>query len=201
MRAVVATLLVGVQLFSPTLAGSRQQAPHESKTPLSADEIAIYRAVLGLHVSAERKATNISRTTFPLDMASFSSDISDSHCLEGIELDNVVSLTQSFHHLRPDVLPSRNMRVVDPAKQAKIINRNDPSKTIRKTGKSGTAVDDAFATGMVSLSEIAFEKEHRYAFVSSEFRCGMLCGNGWAEVYEKLGEEWKFSRVCEAVMF
>ncbi len=175
-------------------------SPAESRTPLSKDEIAIYRDVLDRHMATDRKSTNISRTTFPLDAAFLSNYASpDSDCLDGIHFD--VSATETYHRLGPEVLPRKNMRLVDALKQGEIINHNDPSRTIKGGKPVGTAVSDAFATGMVLLSEVLLDRERRYALVSSSFRCGVLCGSGNTDVYKKTGEEWKIYRVCSSVIY
>jgi hypothetical protein len=51
--------------------------------------------------------------------------------------------------------------------------------------------------GWLCLSEIAFDKEHRFALVAYRYICGFLCGNGATVVLENVGGEWKAAdRVC-----
>jgi hypothetical protein len=83
------------------------------------------------------------------------------------------------------------MTLVDPKKQGKIVHSNDPSNTIRKGKSVENAVNDAFATALFSMSEIAFDKEHHFGVVSYFFRCGSLCGNGSTIVFEKVDGVWK----------
>lgn len=58
------------------------------------------------------------------------------------------------------------------------------------------SVKQAFRTGLFTLSEIAFDKEHRRAVVSYSFVCGMLCGHGNTMVLKKLGQNWKIAKRC-----
>jgi len=83
------------------------------------------------------------------------------------------------------------MTLVDPKQHAKVVHSNDPSNTIPRGKSVGDAVRDAFATGLFSMSEIAFDKEHRFAAVSYRFWCGSLCGNGSTIVFETVDGEWK----------
>jgi hypothetical protein len=41
------------------------------------------------------------------------------------------------------------------------------------------------------MSEIAFDKDHRFGVVSYSFWCGSLCGNGSTLVFEKVDGVWK----------
>jgi hypothetical protein len=177
-----------------SIKSSPTPSPVESKAPLTKEEITIYRDVLYRHVS-KWKPTNVSRLTFPLDAGS---DILRD-CLPVIDLGAIG--TPSYHRLGSEVLARKNMRLVDPAMQAEIINRNDPSKTMKNGKPVSAAVDDAFATGMVLLSEIVFDRGRLYAVVESTFRCGIVCGNGRTEVYKKVDEAWKFDRVCSSAIY
>jgi hypothetical protein len=85
--------------------------------------------------------------------------------------------------------------LVDAKKQAAIVRRNDPDNRVGKSVHD--AVRDAFATGLFSVSEIAFDKEHQHALVSYGFYCGSLCGNGATVIFEKVGDVWKKTdRMC-----
>ncbi len=109
----------------------------------------------------------------------------------------MANAAHSFHTLTRDVLGGKNIRLVDANKQAVIVQSNDPSKPIRESEPIETAVNGAFLTGLFSMSEIAFDKEHRRALVSYSFVCGSLCGSGGVWMFEKIDGLWKKSeRVC-----
>jgi hypothetical protein len=167
---------------------------------LNQDQVAIYRAVIQSWVSDDPTSLNVSARTFPLDESSPSIGVSECECLKGIQVDSLLSAFHSFHNLTPDVLPRRNVRLVglvNANKQAIIVAGNDPGDTVGKGKSIERAVRDAFATGLFSMSEIAFDREHRHALVSYSFSCGSLCGNGATLVLEKVGGEWKKTdRMC-----
>jgi hypothetical protein len=133
----------------------------------------------------------VSVTTFPLSPDSPTSGLSRNEYLHSIRLENLSAASHSFHELTPDDLPGTNARLVGPKKHAKIARANDPDKTIREGKSVENAVKDAFATGLFSMSEIAFDKDRHYAVVSYSFWCGSLCGHGATVVFEKVNGEWR----------
>jgi len=187
------TFAMGIVLFGMIcpaflFAGNK---PTKSPAPLSTDETAIYKAVLQQYISGDAPSLNVSTKTYPLDPESHMSGLKNGECLKGIQLDNLAAISHTYHELPPEVLSGNNMRLVDPERQAKIVKGNDPSRTIAKGKSVDNAVTEAFATGLFSMSEIAFDKDHRYAVVSYRFWCGGLCGQGSALVFQKVGSEWK----------
>jgi len=181
-------------LSSPS-SGSRSEKPVKSLTPLSADETAVYRAVLEERLSQGWASLNVSDVTYPLDPKSQRSGM-NCDCLQDIYLEDS-SAFRSFHELTADILPVKKMVLVDPRSQARIVRDNDPDKSMRMGKSVDQAVRDAESAGLFSLSEIAFDREHRYAIVSYSFWCGSLCGNGATLVLEKTGDRWKVTdRQC-----
>ena len=94
--------------------------------------------------------------------------------------------------------------LVDPDDQEKKVAENDPQKLMHKA-IDGEAVTDkqldeslkkAFASGLFTLTEIIFDKEHRHAMVAYSFFCGGLCGHGNTVILEKTGHGWKLSKWC-----
>jgi hypothetical protein len=183
-------LFVVVMLFcTPTSA--THDKPVKANSPLSADEVSIYSAILRQYSEGKDIALNVSQTTYPLDPSSPLSGLQGAECLKGIHLENIAVLSRSFHDLPPDVLPGKKMKLVDPRKQATIVGSNDPSNTIPKGKPVEDAVQNAFSTALFSMSEIAFDKDRRFAVVSYRFWCGSLCGNGSTLVFEKVKGEWR----------
>lgn len=155
-------------------------------SPLGADGESIYQTVINdwqSHTSGG--ALNVSNTTFSLTAESLNCD-----CLKEIHLTDA-SPFRSRHTLTSAVLKGTNARLVNPGKGARSVEASDPDVGIAK-GKTVTrAVKAAFENGLFSLSEIAFDKEHRYAVVAYSFWCGSLCGSGSALVFEKIGSGWR----------
>src|ERR1700722_6671234 len=180
-------LVAGLGFRSPR---STNAKPVKVTTTLSADEVAIYKAVLQHYSSCGTANLQVAVATYPLNPDSPTSGLAAPDCLKGIQLENLSAVSHSFHELPPDVLTGKSMTLVDPKKQAKIVYSNDPSKTIREGMPVENAVKDAFATALFSMSEIAFDKEHHFAVVSYHFWCGSLCGNGSTIVFERANGAW-----------
>ncbi len=174
------------------LAGYTNQKPVRSADPFSADDVAIYRGILERWNSGSPGLLNVSNRTYPIER-----ELSDCGCLKGIELQSIMNAAKSFHILTTDLLPGKNIRLVDADRQVVVVRNNDPSKSIREGESVETAVNGAFPTGLFSMSEVAFDKRHRRALVSYSFVCGSLCGSGGVWLFEKVDGVWKKSdRVC-----
>ena len=191
MPKAALTMFLSAIALCCSSASSAENKALKATTPLSADEVAIYRAVLQQYSSKEGGNLHVSGTTYPLNPDSPTSGCAAPDCLKGIQLVDLATASHSSHDLPPDVLTGSGMVIVDPKKQAKIVHSNDPSSTIRKGKSVENAVADAFAAALFSMSEIAFDKEHHFGAVSYHFWCGSLCGNGSTIVFEKINGEWK----------
>ena len=190
-------LIMAVVLLCTSTSAATSDKPVKATSPVSADELSIYNAVLRQY--GGDNGLNVSQTTYPLDPDSPMDGFKEAECLKGIHLENLAVVSHSFHELPPDVLRDKKMKLVDPRKQTKIVHSNDPSKTIRKGKPVKEAVDSAFSTALFSMSEIAFDKDHRFAVVSYRFWCGSLCGNGSTLVFEKVKGEWRnTNRTCSS---
>ncbi len=189
-RLSVSVIFVALLLTCQS-ATSKTQKPVKSTDPLSADEIAIYKAVLRTYSGDKDVNLNVAATTYPLDPNAHTTGFDQPECLKGVELENLSSASNSYHELPADVLPSKGMRLVDPKSQAIIVRSNDPSNTIRKGEPVKDAVEAAFSTALFSMSEIAFDKGHHFAAVRYSFWCGSLCGHGQTLVFENVNGEWR----------
>jgi hypothetical protein len=83
------------------------------------------------------------------------------------------------------------MRLVEAGTQMAEVDSNDPGKQLGKGKSVEGLVNKAFAAGLFSVSEIAFDREYRRALVGYSFVCGMLCGSGGVLRFEKVNGESK----------
>ncbi len=111
--------------------------------------------------------------------------------LKGCLADMDLSLPTALHALTTDVLPAAAFQLVDPKKQEKEVKRNDPGTLIQNGVPVDKAVRQGFAAGLLSLSEIAFSKDHRFAAFQYSFHCGNLCGHGALVIYGNVDGTWK----------
>jgi hypothetical protein len=88
-------------------------------------------------------------------------------------------------------MTGRNLKLVDLEQQVSTVRKNDPSITIRSGEAVQYAVEAAFASGLLQLSEIAFDRARQYAVLEFSFSCGMLCGHGGTLVFKKVDDRWR----------
>jgi hypothetical protein len=185
IQFAVLGFLLGLIVF----AVAEERKPTLSPTPLTAEQIAVYQAFVNSYSNGSKsRHLNLANRTYSLDL---SEDKGDDACLKGIQFDNAEHPNFIFHRFDPQTSPTGNITLVDPDEQAKTIKKNDPSRTMREGKSVDNAVQDAFATGLLSLSEVAFDKTHQFAIMSFGFRCGGLCGHGETIVFQRVDGQWK----------
>jgi hypothetical protein len=169
-----------------------------SDDSLTPEQIAVYRAVLKDTTKGSDGALNLANKTEPLDQ-------SDKACFEGIEAGVSKASAPVVHRLDPSPVLNTRIVLVNPNRQQKTIKENDPQNLVKKAVDDHERVTDAqvdqsvkqaFQSGLFTLSEILFDKEHRRAVVAYSFVCGMLCGNSNTLVLKKVGQYWRVTRRC-----
>jgi hypothetical protein len=192
-------------IFVLTLVAATQDnipKPTTSGEPLTADQVAIYRAVLEDYTKGSNGPLNVANRTEPLEQSGVGFDKA---CFTGMELKASETSVPTLHKLDPAVLADKRFTLVDPELQEDKIKEHDPQKLAQSviddhqqvTDKQlDKAVKQAFETGLFTLSEIFFDKQHRHAIVAYSFVCGELCGNGDLLALAKVGNKWKVIKKC-----
>jgi len=187
---VVGAFVAPVVALLPQAAKPPDTQPRISDQPLTSDQLAIYREILHGWMDDQKHPVHLSIQTVPLEKDS-------DDCAKKVSLEKIDPLL--IHRFRKEdveQLGSKMIELVDPDVQRREVEKNDPGKAIR----SGVTVDDAvnngFAHGLVTLSEIRFDQKHELAIVWYGFRCGGLCGNGGTAVMEKKNGVWQNKSYC-----
>jgi hypothetical protein len=142
----------------------------------------------------EVSAINLSIQTslFPIGGAFDARD-----CGKEFDLELVVAgVVHRFRLADLSQLGSDKIGLVDPERGRKDVADNDPGKTIGEGRSIEDAVRNGFAHGLVTVSEIRFDKAHTHAIVSYGFFCGGLCGNGGTVILEKVDGAWQRKSQC-----
>ncbi len=178
--------------------------PLLSKTPLSEEQIAIYRAVLVDYVENDAGASlNIANRTEKLGPNGIWDD-EDDKCVRHFKVLPPIELS-GVHQLSAAIPLGPKMVLVDPDQQGKLVKQNDPQQLIHRAIDDHEPVSDkeldesvvhAFSTGLFTFSEIAFDKKHNYALLQYSFWCGSLCGHGNLLVLKKVAGKWKIKKRC-----
>jgi len=95
-----------------------------------------------------------------------------------------------IHRLTEDFGQQNHLRIVDP-RTHKV---QDPQDGMRKGQPVESAVAAGFNTGVLTLSEIIFDENHKRAAFHHSFYCGGLCGHSETVVFEKRRGMWKPSK-------
>jgi hypothetical protein len=197
-RCVGLTLALLVARFPQS---TEEAPPTLSKDPLTADQIAIYRTFLENYGGAPAPLHVANRTeALPIDESDHSSEgDSDDPCLKNLKklkLVNEKDVGTIVHTLDPSLAIKDRVVLVDPDIQEIQVKANDPSKTMKEGKTSDEAVNQAFATGLLTMSEIVFDQHHRAALMSFSFWCGRSCGHVAVFLFKKTGKKWKMSKPC-----
>lgn len=192
--------LIPLLLLISSAPAQDETKPVISKDPLTAEQIAIYRAVLVNYTNGDDISLNLANRTEPISLA-----FQEDNCLRGIDLHKTRDAKPVVHLLDPAVALSPKMALVDPDQQNAAVEKNDPDHLIHRAIDNHEPVSDkeledsvkqAFATGLFTFSEIAFNSPHTRAVLAYSFHCGMLCGNGNKVVLKKVGGKWKVAKSC-----
>jgi len=175
--------------------------PTLSNEPLTAEQIAIYRVVLAAYRKGADDALNLADRTELFERTEGASDLG---CTRGIR-PNDPNPVPVVHRIASSAMLGPKLVLVDPDHQQEQIKKNDPQNLLKRAIDDHEQVTDkqlddsvkqAFETGVFSLSEIGFDKEHRYAVVAYSFVCGGLCGSGNTLILRKAGKKWKVIKRC-----
>jgi len=174
------TLLVLIVLASISTA---QQQPVSSASPLSAEQIAVYRGFLQ-KISPYLHFRNLSNVTVTFDFKGFPEG---RPCLRGIELEKNSEPFRTTHALPQDVTRGMDVRLVDTVQKRELLQQRDALPK----DKDEPALDDRRArTNVLVLSEIVFDKKNQFALVKYLLLCGEHCLSGATLVMEKVDHEW-----------
>ncbi len=181
----LATLVWGISIC----AAADDRKPILSETPLTTAQLQIYQVFLNSDTNGSRSDhIRLSNQTAPLDLTD---EKKRGGCLDELEFEESVHPEWIFHKFDPQTTFPANVELVDPKKQSATVRKNDPSRTIKQGKPVDDAVQDAFATGLLTVSEIAFDSTHEYAVMRFSFVCGMLCGHGETLVFRYVDGQWK----------
>ena len=121
-------------------------------------------------------------------------------CTKGISFANIPD--NQVHRLTTELNDFARIHVVNADAQLAKLREHDPGSLIRQGKKVEDAVSEGFASGLLTLSEVVFDKTGRYAVMSFGFRCGQLCGHGGTLIFkrEKSGNWKQTKRPCSIWM-
>ncbi len=188
MRRILTTAIVCVALSILSGAQADEPKPSISDDRLTADQVAIYRTALADFRPGRGRTPQIANTTVPLRMVSLGRPHSTFvSCVDGIGTPSAQDQHQLVHRLDSSLVAGTDLPLVDSSEVPQM--------------RRGPPDPKAPHLGLLTLSEIAFDRDHLRAIVSYDFNCGGLCGGGKMLALTKSGEEWKISKICVSWMY
>jgi hypothetical protein len=174
-------LMIAMLLTSATFyQSSATPVPKVSSSPLTSEQGEVYRDFLIDYKTRSKNGLNLADLSFILQP-----DEGDySGCMQGFPQSSVPT---EVHRFDEKFGQSNHVRIVDPQKH-KI---KDPGDSIRNGQSVESAVQEGFANGVLSLSEVIFDSTHQRAALRYSFYCGRLCAQSETVVMEKHNGAWK----------
>jgi hypothetical protein len=175
--------ITSLLLFTSISAINQESLPAKRSTvPLTRDQIAIYKAFLS-HWQADSETTlNVANETDP-----FLPEKDDLQgCMKGFSKGSRAIATHQFSN----ELADDRIRLLAPA-EYKTPTMND---LMNQKHNLDDAVHAAVKAGLMSMSEVVFNSDHRLAAFQFSFQCGQLCGTGGTVIYEKRNSHWQRSK-------
>ena len=199
-RILLVTAMACLSLCPLSTAQEEPGKPVLSTTPLTADEVAIFRAVLKDYLRGSHGVMLVVDKTEPDQ-----SPTSVRTCADEISAKLEPQSPKVVHRIDSSLVAGLQAKWTDADAQATEIKANDSQNLIHGVTDEGQRVttkqlDDSvtkpFNSALFTLSEIVFDQGHVHAVVSYSFYCGSLCGNGNTLTLRKVGKEWKVSKHC-----
>jgi len=194
MRRIAVFLLVLFGFANQSLAQSQDRKPTLSKDQLTEEQVAVYHAFLQFYAKESDRMLYVADTTDWLDVSEVSQDAECSRSFGRIQFESLNESGPTIHRLDPTLAIAGRIDLVDSASQSEKVRQNDPSKTMHQGKTVDRAVSDAFASALLTLSEIGFDKNHHKAVMSYTFSCGRLCGNTAVVMLKRVGRNWKLTK-------
>lgn len=177
-------LVLGIGISSLSTYRSCAATPQNSTAALSDEQVKVYGDFIDFFIKAN--FDSLLDKTFPLDLSGVDKDAA---CMRGLQLEDTHGPIV-MHSLGPNVLRGHPIPLVDEQEESAILKQKDANAVI----PGGLTKDP----GILALSEIAFDKSHRFAVMKYVFLCGSHCNSGAILVLEKQGLRWigKTRRPC-----
>jgi len=129
---MVLSLIVVGQQETPAASQEDESAKQEhspqpilSKDAPSAEQIAVYRAVLADYLNGSDGALNVANLTEPLDR-------SDRACFKCVKSGDATLPTPVIHRLEPSILVNTQIRLVNAGRQRETVRDNDPQNLLKR---------------------------------------------------------------------
>lgn len=173
MKGSLKLLLVGAGFASLMSYRSFAGAPLPAKTLLTPERLQVYSDFIESFSRTNFRV--LSNRTFPLDLSGLGKNAA---CMQGLQLDDTQEWSQAIHSLGPEVLRGQSIQIVDEQEETAILKQRDLDVATHGKDYMIDASGMPRDLGVLALSEIVFDKSHRFAVLKYVFLCGAHCNSG-----------------------
>jgi hypothetical protein len=159
MRSVYSFLLFSIGLINLASYRSRPGASYTDKAPLNSEQLQVYGDLI--ESLAKTNLKFISNRTFPLELSSVGKD---AVCMQGLQIEGPGKSRRLIQSLSPDLLRGRSIHLVSEQEESAILKQRDADPAAPGSGMTKDP-------GVLALSEVAFDKSHRFAVLKYVFLC------------------------------
>jgi len=185
MKRVYKFLLLSIALVSLASYRSGGSTSQSSGAPLTSQRLQVYGDFIESFSKMNFKF--LANKTFPLDLTIVGKDAA---CLQGIELEGTEESSKLIHSIGPEVLRGRSIHLIGDRQELTILKQRDAEVAAHGADSMMDASGMTKDPGVLALSEIVFDKGHRFAVLKYVFLCGSHCNSGAILVLEKVGSRW-----------
>jgi hypothetical protein len=178
-------LLLGIGLANFALYETWASASQPDKTPLTSEQLQVYGDFI--ESLSKMNFKFLSNRTYPLDLSSLSKD---APCLQGIQFEDTAGPFKAVHSLDAEVLRRNSLHIVGEREESAILKRRDADSAVHATDSAKDTSGMTKDPGVLTFSEIVFDKSHHFAVLKYVFLCGSHCNSGAILVFEKVGSKW-----------
>ena len=111
-------------------------------------------------------------------------------CIKNSKLEELTETRTAFSFSGTSIEHRRNIHLIN----RDLWEPSDPWDAIGDGKPVEQALRKGFADGLLTLSQIMFDEQHKIAVFSYSFSCGSLCGNGSAVMFLKTKAGWRQSK-------
>ena len=193
--------LVFMLAIAMTLGCNSKAQPQLADTSLDAEQVRVYRDFLDIFSALHfRRLANQTAPFAPTDLPP------GSPCVDGIVLQDQSSARRILHRFNADILKGRDLLLVDPIEQARILEQKEGEAKSHddKSKEELLKITESIASdyGFLALSEIVFDRTQKFAVLKYLYFCGPRCKHGGTLVMEKVGSSWTANtrRPCTTII-
>lgn len=189
MRSWSALVLASVCISTASCGSHASNHPTAADSSVSPDELAVYETVLTSWLGSENRRQLVS---YELSAPPSKQDSEFTDCAKGMNFPAANDGSLGAKTLTGVHFKNPRIELIDGSKWKPA----DPAEAMANGDSVDVAVRKGFSQSLMSLSQIAFSRDGKDAFVKIGMSCGSLCGSGSTVHLQKSAAGWTILGRC-----